>query len=183
MKKAFFTVLMCGVLVSAFAQKYFTRTGNISFSASSPLEPIEATTKTASCVVDATTGNIEFAVLITSFQFEKALMQEHFNENYMESGKYPKGSFKGKIDNIKDIHFNKDGIYKGRVSGTLEIHGVAKPISTNADFTVSGGKIKTNSNFSVLLSDYNIKIPGAVADKISKTAKISIKAELQELKK
>lgn len=183
MKKAFLLLLLCGTMGHLSAQKYFTRTGNISFSASSPLEPIEATTKTASCVIDAATGNMEFAVLITSFQFEKALMQEHFNENYLESGRYPKGSFKGKIENIRDVKFNKEGNYKVRVSGTVEIHGVAKPVSTTADFAVSAGKIKASSNFSVLLSDYNIKIPSAVSDKITKTAKISIKAELQELRK
>ncbi len=183
MKKLLFTLLMSGAFFSLQAQKYFTKTGNISFSATSSIEAIEASTRTASCVVDAATGNIEFAVLIKTFQFEKALMQEHFNENYMESDKYPKGSFKGKIDNIRDIKFNKDGSYKAKVSGVLEIHGVSKPVSTTADFTIGGGKIKANANFSVALADYNIKIPGAVSDKISKSAKISVVADFQELKK
>jgi hypothetical protein len=183
MKKFLFSVLILGVFCSARAQKYYTKTGNISFSATSSIEAIEAKTKTASCVIDAATGNIEFAVLIKTFLFEKALMQEHFNENYLESDKYPKGSFKGKIDNIKDVKFNKDGTYKAKVSGTLEIHGVARPVSTTAEFAVSGGKIKANANFSIILVDYNVKIPGAVSDKISKSAKIGVIADFQELKK
>ncbi|MFZ4543858.1 MAG: YceI family protein [Saprospiraceae bacterium] len=183
MKKFLVVLFVLGTFVSLQAQKYFTKSGNISFNASSPLEPIEGSTRTASCVLDVPTGNIEFAVLIKTFLFTQALMQEHFNENYMESNKFPKGSFKGRIDNIKDVNFKKDGTYKVKLSGNLEIHGVTKPISTTADFIINSSKIRASSNIVVALADYNIKIPGAVSNKIAKSAKISILADFQELKK
>ena len=90
------------------AQKYFTKTGQISFNANTSIEKIEAINKSASCVMDVETGKIEFGVLVKGFQFEKALMQEHFNENYLESSKFPKATFKGQIDNYKKIDTTKD---------------------------------------------------------------------------
>lgn len=176
-----FSFMICATFILN-AQKIFTKTANVSFNASSPLEPIEGTTRTASTVIDLTNGNMEFAVLVKSFLFPQALMQEHFNENYMESNKFPKATFKGKIENLKDINFTKDGTYKAKVSGNLEMHGITKPVSTTADFVIKGGKIKATSNFSVTIADYGIAIPSAVKDKIAKTAKISIVAEYQPLK-
>jgi hypothetical protein len=183
MRKLLVFSMLFSAVFSLQAQKYFTKTGNVSFNASSPLEPIEGTTRTASSVIDVATGNMEFAVLVKSFLFSQALMQEHFNENYMESGKFPKASFKGKIDNIKEVNFAKDGTYKAKVSGTLEIHGVKKQVNSVADIIVKGGKIKSSANFTVTIADYGIAIPSAVKDKIAKTAKITINADFQEMKK
>ena len=94
-----------------FGQRYFTKAGKVSFLSDASVEKIEATTNTGTCVLDASSGKIEFAVLIKSFQFEKALMQEHFNENYMESSKYPKAIFKGQIVEWSNIDLSKDGNY------------------------------------------------------------------------
>ena len=102
-KTLLFILLAAGTITSLSAQKYFTRDGMISFTASSPLEKIDATNKGATAVIDAASGALEFAVLIKGFIFEKALMQEHFNENYLESGKYPKATFKGKIADAEYI--------------------------------------------------------------------------------
>src|SRR5215813_6889960 len=104
-----FVILCC---CTAFAQdRLLTRNGSISFYSKTPLEDIEANTQTALSVLDKKTGQIEFAVLIKSFTFEKALMQEHFNENYLESDKFPKSTFKGQVDDLSKVSFDKDGMY------------------------------------------------------------------------
>jgi hypothetical protein len=159
----------------SFAQKrYFTKTGTVSFRAGTAVEDVDGINKSTTCVFDAATGDLQFAVLVKGFEFKSALMMEHFNENYMESDKYPKSSFTGKITNIDKINFQKDGTYPVTVKGQLEIHGVKKDIETNGTFLVSGGNVLAAAEFSVVLADYNIEIPGLVKDKISKTAKIQM---------
>lgn len=162
-------------------QKYFSKTGKISFHSEASLEKIEATNSSASTVIDVTTGSIEWAVLIQGFKFEKALMQEHFNENYMESVTYPKAKFKGKIDNPKSINFSKDGVYNVMVNGQLEMHGVSKPVTAEGTITIKGAIITARSNLTVQLSDYGIEIPKLVADNISKSVDINIIADYQPM--
>lgn len=181
MKNALIILLVASSFISVNAQKYFTKSGNIVFNASSPLEKIEGKSNTASAVLDAATGNMEFAVLIKSFVMEKALMQEHFNENYMESNKFPKAKFTGKIDNLKEVNLNKDGNYKAKVSGNMMMHGVTKPISTVADIKVAGGKITSSSVFDIVLEDYKIDVPGVVKDKISKAAKVNVNVAFEKM--
>ena len=145
------------------------------------MEKIEAHNTTASTVLDASTGNIEWAVLIQGFKFEKALMQEHFNENYMESTTYPKAKFKGKIDNISSVNFKKDGDYNVTVSGQMEIHGVTKPVTATGVISVKGGAISAKSKFSVAVADYGIVIPKLVADNIAKNVDINVQADYQAM--
>lgn len=173
-------VLMCTVQLAS-GQKYFSKTGKITFHSEAPMEKIEATNTTASTVLDIANGNIEWAVLIQGFKFEKALMQEHFNENYMESGTYPKAKFKGKIDNISAVNFKKDGEYPVTVSGQMEIHGTTKPVTASGVITVKGSAINAKSNFSVALADYGIEIPKVVADNIAKTVDIQVQADYQPM--
>jgi hypothetical protein len=183
MKKGILLSLMSlFFVVSMSGQKYFTRDGKISFFSDTPLEKIEAHNSKATSVLDASNGNLEFAVLIKAFQFEKALMQEHFNENYMESSKFPKSSFKGKVTNIKDINLKKDGEYNATVKGQLTIHGVTKEVETTGKFVVAGGKISAKSTFNVAVADYNITIPAVVRDNIAKTVKIAVDIKFEELK-
>ena len=183
MKRILILFLVIGVCNTVYAQKrYFTKTGTISFEASTPLETINAVNKSATSVIDVSTGQIEFAVLIKGFEFNKALMQEHFNENYMESSKYPKSVFKGTITNIQNINFSKNGAYDASVKGVLEIHGVKRNITTTATITVSGANVKAKTQFNILISDYNISIPGVVRDKISKTARINVNCIYTPLK-
>jgi polyisoprenoid-binding protein YceI len=169
---------------SISAQKYYTKTGKIFFDATSPSSPekIEATNRTATCVVDVTSGAIQFAMLMKGFEFERALMQEHFNENYIESHKFPKAEFKGKIKDNHEIDYTKDGTYKAKVKGDLTIHGETKEVEAEGKFIVKGGKITAEADFSVKLSDFKISIPGLVADKIAKTAKITVSCVLELLK-
>jgi hypothetical protein len=164
------------------AQKYFTKTGQITFFSDTPLEKIEGINKSSNCVLDIETGKVEFAALIKGFQFDKALMQEHFNENYMESNKFPKATFKGQINNYSKIDLTKDGKSSVKVSGDLTIHGVTKPISTDATLTVKAGKLDAATEFNLQVSDYNIEIPSLVKDQIAKSVKVSVIAKLEPFK-
>lgn len=186
MKKMIFAALLLsglGIQAQAQTQKYFTRDGKIQFSASTPMEKIDATSKGTTAVVDAASGAIEFAVLVKGFLFERALMQEHFNENYLESDKFPKATFKGKIQESTSVKWTKDGDYPVKVKGTLTIHGVSREVTTEARISVKGGKILATTKFDVAVADYNIKIPSVVADKVARIVTITVEAGLSELKK
>ena len=163
----------------AISQKYFSKTGKISFYSDAAMEKIEAHNTTASTVIDASTGAVEWGVLIQGFKFEKALMQEHFNENYMESATYPKAKFKGKIDNLASVNFSKDGQYNVNVTGALEIHGVTKTVTTPAVITIKGGAVSAKSKFTVAIADYKIEVPKLVADNIAEKVNIEIIADYQ----
>ena len=145
------------------------------------MEKIEAQNTSASTVLDVATGAMEWAVLVKGFKFEKALMEEHFNENYMESGTHPKAKFKGKIDNLAAVNFTKDGEYKVDVSGQLEIHGVTKPVTTTGMIIVKNGQITASSKFKVLIADYGIEIPKVVANNIAKEVEIDVQANYQAM--
>ena len=109
-------------------------------------------------------------------------MQEHFNENYVESDKFPKAEFEGLIDNNGTMNYSKDGTYVVKVKGKLTIHGETRDIETPGKLIVQNGKINVSADFNVILSDYRISIPGLVADKVSKTAKISVACQLELFK-
>lgn len=183
MKNVFIAIIMAMSLTNMTqAQKYFTKTGSISFYSDTPMEKIEAHTKSANCVLDGATGKIEFAVLVKSFQFDKALMQEHFNENYMESTKFPKSSFKGQIENFNSLDLSKNQKHKVAVSGQLTIHGVTKDIKNEAMITINNGKMECTSEFDVAVADYGIAIPSVVKDNIAKNVKIKVSSVLEPLK-
>lgn len=178
-------VLFTGIFTLNAQNKYFTKDASVSFDATAKSSPetIAGKSTTGSSVIDASTGNMEFAVLIKSINFKKALMQEHFNENYLESSKFPKAVFKGKIDNIKDINFQKDGTYRAVVSGQITIHGVTKPVTANATLKVTGDRILANATFNAKMADFDIDIPSLVSDKVGKSANINIEASYAALKK
>jgi len=169
--------------VLAFSQKkYFTKSGQIIFNAGTSVEDVDATNGAAISVFDAANGQFEFAVLIKGFEFKRALMQEHFNENYMESDKYPKAIFKGKIVNIDKVDFQKNGVYPVTVKGQLDMHGVKKDVETTGTMKVNGEAVASNAGFTVLLSDYNIAIPSLVKDKVSKSVTIKVNCNYNVLK-
>ncbi len=178
-----FLMLLIPAFTSTQAQKYFTRDGNISFFSDAPLEKIEAHNSKATSVLDVATGKMEFAVLIKAFQFEKALMQEHFNENYLESDKYPKSTFKGEITNIKSVDFSKDGEYEVNVKGELTIHGETKAIEAPGKIIVKNGNVTANSSFEVAVADFNISVPAVVRDNIAKIVRIDVSVNYEELNK
>ena len=183
MKQSILSILMMTfVLTAVSGQKYFTKTGHISFYSETKLEKFDAHNKSASIVYDSETGKLEAAALVKGFQFEKALMQEHFNENYMESNKYPKATFKGAIENFKTVDLTKNGKYAVKVSGDLTMHGVTKKVMTDGQIVVNNGKVEATAEFNVVLADYKINIPSLVKDQIAKTVKIKITSALEMLK-
>ena len=173
----FFTLLAC----SMSAQKYFTRSGEITFKSEAPLETIEANNVKATSVLDVQSGRIEWAVLIKAFRFEKALMEEHFNENYMESSKYPKASFKGKINNMADVDFSIDGTYPIEVEGEMEIHGQTQLVVTTATILIEEGRVIGKSELTLEVADYGIKIPKIVKDNIAKEVTVTVHANYELL--
>jgi len=174
-------ILLFIVTAWSTGQQYYSKTGKVTFVSDAPLEKIEAHNNNGYVVFDAATGNIEWSVLIKGFQFVKALMQDHFNENYMESQKFPKGIFKGTVTNMKDVHLDKDGDYTVDVKGQLTLHGVTKPFNPTGHVIVKNGVITSTSNFDIVVEDFDIEIPKVVKDNIAKTVKVSVVAELQKL--
>jgi polyisoprenoid-binding protein YceI len=178
-------ILVAAIISSAtaFGQgKYFTKKAKITFDATTATSPekIRAVNENAISVIDVSNGAMEFMVSMTAFEFEKALMGEHFNENYVESDKFPKANFKGSVTNIKDVDLNKDGTYPVDVKGAITIHGVTKEVTAKGSLTSKAGAIVAGkSEFKILLSDFKIEIPSLVGDKVAKEAKIKVDSEYQ----
>ncbi len=164
--------------------KYFTKAGKIVFDATVPKSPEQITgvNKSITCVMDTKTGNLQFAVLMKGFEFERALMQEHFNENYAESNKFPKTDFKGTVQDNPSVNYSKDGVYNVHVKGTLTMHGQSKEVSAEGKITVKSGHVQLSSVFEVVLKDFGIEVPQLVADKVAKNAKITVDCSLDPLK-
>ena len=167
-------LLITSLFQLASAQKFITKTGHVWFYSHTPMEDIEAHNRQVVSSLDVSTGNLEFVMLIKSFEFTRALMQEHFNENYMESDKLPKASFKGKITNVAQVNFKKDGTYTAEVTGDLTIHGVTKTVTNKGTITIKGTTIKADAKFTIIPQDYGIKIPSLVENKIAKEMQITV---------
>ncbi len=165
-------------------KKVFTKTGVASFYSKTSMEKIEAVNKKVLAVLDLEKNNIEFSILIKGFEFEKATMQEHFNEDYLESDKYPKAVFKGKFEGQNTpilLEDNKKVSLK--VIGSLTMHGITKVINTIAVVETKNKTMSANTNFKLILSDFNIKVPALVANNISKEIEVKINIpSLQEMK-
>jgi polyisoprenoid-binding protein YceI len=183
MKNWLILIAFLFLIIEVNAQKYITKNGNIRFYSETPVETIEAINQQVNSALDRETGDFVFKVLIKSFEFEKSLMQEHFNENYMESDKFPNAMFKGKVLNISSIDFNKDGTYDAEIEGEMTIHGVTKQIKEKGAFEVKEGRIIGTSIFKVAPEDYDIKIPKAVMGKIADNLEVTVKVILEEHKK
>lgn len=164
------------------AQKYFTKSGKVNFFSKTAMENIEAINKSATSIYDATTGDLQFMVLMTGFEFEKDLMQKHFNENYVESEKFPKSTFKGKVDDISKLTLTKDGTYTVGITGTLEMHGQKKEMKTTAVFVVKAGKISATASFDIQLADFQIKQDAAIKGISNGGIKISVSVNYELFK-
>jgi len=174
MKYSTFLIAALLIAQTAFGERYMTRTGKVTFFSSTSMENIEAVNNEMACAVDSKTGDLAFQVPIKSFKFEKALMQEHFNENYMESDKFPKAQFKGAIANLGAVNFAKDGQYSVTASGKMTIHGVTRDVSAPGTITVKGNEIVAASKFTVRSADYGIRIPSVVAGKIAQNIEVTV---------
>ena len=174
--RIFISILMILLHSNLDAQKYYAKDAQITFSSKAPLETIEAINNKALTVMDLDANKIEWSVLIKGFQFEKALMEEHFNENYLESSKYPKALFKGKLQDDTVLRNLTEGVFEILYSGDLTIHNVTRPVSGTATFTIVSGSISVAEELSILCEDYDIDIPKLVRDNIAKQVDIQLSA-------
>lgn len=175
MKKILISMICLVFSTVAFSQKMMTRSGEIKFDATVPgaMDPVIGTSTTVSSIFDKATGDFVVQGMVKSFKFKSPLMEEHFNENYMESDKLPKTSFKGKVLNYD----GKTGTYDAE--GDLTIHGVTNKVKTKVTISNANGKLSIVGNFVVKLKDYKIDVPAMAKKTLAETAKISIKLELE----
>lgn len=159
------------------AQKFMTRTGAVSFRSAAKLETIEAINNEAACVVNMKTGEVVMQMMVRSFKFEKALMQEHFNENYMESHKYPKATFKGRIADGGQ-HVQSGETVKAIAEGDLTMHGVTQSVKVPVTLSLREDELKTTGRFKVRAKDYNIDIPKLVAGKIAEEIDVEVRTTM-----
>lgn len=159
------------------AQKYLSRTSELKFDASVPnMVEIAAKNNKVSAILDATTGKFAVNALINEFKFKAPLMEEHFNENYMETSKYPNAKFSGQLINFDASKLANKGTYE--VEGDLTLHGVTKKVKTKMTLVLAGGKVSANCNFTVHAQDYKIDIPSLVKEKFAENIKVAFDGDL-----
>ncbi len=176
MKKSISTFLFIVIIFSAVtAQDYITRNGNVSFYSHTPLEDIKAENNEAVSTLNSQTGDIEFKIAVNSFHFRKTAMEEHFNKaDYMNSGQYPKASFKGKITNLSAVNFSKDGKYNVTVQGNLTLKNTTKPVTAQGTVTVNNVDVSAQSTFTVNRKDYDVIGESFVQKKINDKIEITV---------
>lgn len=182
MKKIVLIIFVLLMTNTSFAQRYLSKTGSVSFYSDAPLEKIEAQNHQVNCALDTQSGFFVVKILMRSFIFEKALMQEHFNEDYVESDKFPNAFFKGKIVNLKDINFSKSGIYPAVIEGQMTIHGITQSVKAKGTFTISKNGILARAKFPLKIGNYGISIPDVLTGKIATEVEISTNIHLKPLK-
>lgn len=177
--KVLLLIFMSWCLSAAIVQPgiYTSNNGMVSFRSEAPFELINASSKEMKGAIDISKNNFAFRIRIRSFEgFNSPLQKEHFNENYMESEKYPEATFSGKI--IEAINYEQKGKYTIRAKGILTIHGVEQERIIKSEMELTGKSILINSSFTVLLSDHQIPIPRVVKEKLANEIKVDIKTEL-----
>ena len=163
----------------ASAQRYMTREAEVSFlSDTDAIEVVAAINQQVGAVIDLSQGQVAFQLQMRAFDFKIALMEEHFNENYVESDIYPKATFKGKLVEIPE---DLSSIQELQVEGVMDLHGVRKQILIPVRMSVIEGKLIGTSEFNLLCSDFNIKIPKIVSDKIANEIEVTVKATLTKI--
>ncbi len=165
----FIALLVC-VLAAHGQEKFLTKTGNASFFSDGIIEDIKADNSRVLSIIDTKDGSIAIAILMKSFMFEKSLMQEHFNENYVESDTYPKATFKGVIKDFETLSTTPKDV---TVAGDITIHGVTKTVEIRAKITKTDDHIALTGNFPIKLVDFNIKIPTIVIKNIAETVAVN----------
>lgn len=159
---------------------YRCSNGNVSFLSDAPLEDITATSNELKGALDTEGRTFLFSVEVNTFQgFNSGLQEEHFNENYLETSRYPKVTFQGKI--VEDIDLTREGTYEVRAKGMLEIHGIRQERIIKGTITVHNERLTVDATFAVLLEDHDIKIPRVVYQKISPEIVITLHAEMERL--
>lgn len=183
MKKIILVLAAFLAVSQANSQIYKAKDGGteISFFSSSPLEDITATNKGAVVVLNSSTSDIQMRIAIINFKFKNALMEEHFNENYMESQKFPNTVFKGKIN--EKVDYTKDGETKVTVTGKMDMHGVTKDVTYDGTITKKGNDISIATKFKVKVADYNIKVPSLYVKNIAEVVDVTVVSVLEPYQK
>ncbi len=181
MKKLFFLLTVLCWQFSQAQSIFIEKSGTASFYSEAPLENIEAIHSSVNAILNILTNEVAFIVTIRGFKFEKELMQEHFNEKYLESDKYPKATYKCNI--IDSIKWDVPGTYEVGSTGTLSLHGVDKEISEKGTFTIVGNKINLKSEFKIAIADYNISIPKLLFQNIADTVLVKLDCNFEPFKK
>lgn len=186
--KALFSILFLMLSIKGitqnnkYADTYACQDGKVHFFASTPLENISPTSNSMLCVMNTQTKKVSAKVKMSTFVFANSLMQEHFNENYIESEKYPYAILDAEI--VENIDYSKDGAYDITLKGTLEMHGVKNDRVIKGKLTVQGGRpVSATAEFEVKPADYNIKIPTAVVVKIAEVVKVDVSFKFKKYQK
>jgi len=160
------------------AQQFYTNKGKISFFSEAPLEDISAVNENVSAIIDSQTGGFAFRLKIEDFTFPNSLMQEHFNESYLESEKYPLSTFTGVIDNFSDLDLSNEQNLV--VNGSLSMHGISKDAQMKATAKMKNDELHISSTFDVALEDYDIEIPKIMIYKIAETIAVTVEIKLNK---
>ncbi len=174
--KYYILLLFVCVSLTANAQLFSTRNGFVGFYSETPFENIVAENNQVYAILDISKKTIAFSMLMKSFVFQKELMQVHFNEDYIESDKFPKANFTGSFTEIIDPL--KNGTIILHITGSMMMHGITKPISTNATLIIKNNTLDGTSNFKINPSDFNIEIPSLVRKKIAQQIDVHVKVSL-----
>jgi len=158
---------------------YFTRSGSVSFFSSTPIEDIRAINEQTTCVLDLKTGDVSFRIPIRGFIFKNGLMQEHFNENYLESDTYPNASFTGSIEGWKDIILTEK-FQPVSLKGTMTIHGISKDIAEPGNILMKDNRVIGSATFKITVADYKIEIPKILRDNIAKVVDVDVDISLKK---
>ncbi|MBS1635085.1 MAG: YceI family protein [Bacteroidetes bacterium] len=169
-------LLICQITASAQIFRGKSEATTITFFSKSPLEDITATNSKGTIMMNTTTGDVQALVTMLYFRFKKPLMEEHFNENYVESDKYPACVFKGKIADKPDL--SKDGDYKVTVTGQFTLHGVTRDVSMEGTITRKGDVITISSKFKIRIADYNIRVPSLYVQNIAEVVDVTVSSEM-----
>ena len=176
MKNILYLLLLMPVMAKDI---YFTRSGDVSFFSSAPLENIEAKNKQVTCVLDQHSGKVAFKIPIHGFTFKNARMQEHFNESYLESDKYPTAEFKGEIIGWETLKISSDPS-EVQLKGEMNIHGVINQIVAKGELLLENNQFVGKSTFKIVLSDYKIKIPKIVRENIAEIVDVNVSVKLKK---
>ena len=177
MNRTFFLLIFIAPLIAK--DIFYTRSGQVSFFSSTPIEDIKALNEQTTCVLNMETGDVSFRIPILGFNFRNGLMQEHFNENYLESDIYPDAGFKGVINNWDQVTLNEEPQLIS-IEGVMTIHGVSKQIKETGKISFKNEKVNGMAMFRIIVADYDIKIPKIVRENIAKVVDVNVKLSLKK---
>ena len=177
MNRTFFLLIFIAPLIAK--DIFYTRSGQVSFFSSTPIEDIKALNEQTTCVLNMETGDVSFRIPILGFNFKNGLMQEHFNENYLESDIYPDAGFKGVINNWDQVTLNEEPQLIS-IEGVMTIHGVSKQIKETGKIFFKNEKVNGTAMFRIIVADYDIQIPKIVRENIAKVVDVNVRLSLKK---